>query len=510
MATIPRLDVNVPLSGGPTSRVDNSVASQQASGVGIGTQLTGLGNELSDAAIKRQAQVNQINVANAMATTMSGLMDKQTEVLQRKGINALATGATRDTPAIPSASDDFAQYSANTYKSAIDSLDNDTQKQKFTEWYQTQQPAMHNTVVKWQDQQQTIAQSDSNKAQMGTNSLLFKSSILNGDYNTASTAIRNGVSMSQQMGSLMGIPADAQSLQNNQYIYSTMADTVKDLINSNRFQDASNVVNYYKAHLTIDQVSTLNSAIQKSYAPILSRQIAMKAMQDNGNDAFKAKQSIPIDSPYYDQINKDITGIRQDLSVEQAQIEKQQKIQMNKDILGLGSVQDAIDYTNNAVSAGLMTAAEAQSIIDRQKQKGLASLDPNTKWAVGYETKPITSSGDTGLARDLGLMQEYQSRLTDSADVISPADQNKYDKAAHNLNNYWSISSGGSYDSQQQQSTTDEWNDAYQQTFSSAEVLAKRGLTKDQIMEKASPYLTKLGLDPATWEQQVDWKDIGL
>jgi hypothetical protein len=510
MAVIPRLDVNVPLSSGPTSRVDSSAASQQASGVGIGDQLAGLGGVLSEAAIKKQAQVNQINVANAMTNTMQVLMDKQTEVLQRKGVNALGTAATRDNPATPSASDDFAQFSSNTYKSALDSLDNDTQKQKFTQWYQSQQPAMHNTVVKWQDQQATIAQSDSNKAQMNMNSLLFKSSILNGDYNTASTAIRNGLSMSQQMGSLMGIPQDAQSLQDNQYFYNTMADTVKDLINSNQFQNASNVVNYYKAHLTGDQVATLNGAIQKSYAPVMSRERAALAMQQNNNDVLKAKRSIPITDPNYDQITKNIASMGADIKVEQAAQEKQAKIEMNRNILRLNSVDDAVSYTTKMVDAGLMTADTANAIVKRQQEKSKASLDPKTNWAVGYDSKPITSSGQTGLERDGALIKEYQARLTDPADVISPSEQTKYDKAASNLNTYWNISSGGTYNQKDQQDTTDEWTAGYNQTFKAAEYLAQHGMTKDQIIEKATPTLEKMGIDVDTWANQVDWESIGL
>lgn len=509
MPTIPTIQPDVQVSEGSGYRF-NMPQSPDMYGSNVGTALQGLGEQASQAAIDAQAKLNQISVSNAMSSATNNLLSSQTAQLQKHGINVLGSPATKTNPEVLSAGDQFANDADKTYKDTMDGFTNNVQKQQFEQWYNSQYPTMLNKVLEHQGQQIQIAQKDSNESQMQMNSQLFKSSILNNDMNTASTAIRNGLSMSQQMGVLMGIPSDAQAEQDNQYFYKTMADTVGELIKDNRFQDAAKVVYYYKNHLSGDQADTSNSAITKSYAPVLSRQIAIKAMQDNGNDVLRAKQSIPIDSPNYEMVTKDIASIGSDLQVEQAKIKKQQEIEMNQKILRLGSVEEATNFTQQMVSAGLMTAATAEAVIERQKKLAKASLDPKTNWAVNYETKPITSSGQTGLERDTALAKEYTSRLSDPADVISTADQNKYDKAASNLNTYWGISSGGSYNQQDQQETTDNWTQAYNATFKAAEMLAQKGKTKDEIIAAATPTLNKLGMNVDDWTNQVEWSGIGL
>ena len=163
MPTLPTVEPDIQVSEGPSYRQNIPVSAQEMGG-NVGTALSGLAEQINNAAVNAQASLNQISVANAISTAQHDMLASKNSQLQKKGINALGSPATANSDAVLSSADQFAQDSSNIFNTNMDALSNSIQKNKFKEWYDTQYPTMYNEVLANQGQQLTIAKQDSLKS----------------------------------------------------------------------------------------------------------------------------------------------------------------------------------------------------------------------------------------------------------------------------------------------------------------------------------------------------------
>lgn len=267
MAQVPTYQAGVTMAPGSGFRASRAV--QPGTGqAAIGESLQSAGAALNDYAINQQVKINQITTANATAAAAESLTQVQNQALARMGANALATAATKDKPATQSASQDFQQAAQQSYKSTLDSLDNDVQRQKFQEWYNATVPMMNAAVMKHENEQVSIAHKASQEGLLATTADAFRSSILMGNYDQASVALKSGLTLSNDMGTAQGLPDEANKQNEKVWVYKQIDGTVDQLLTDQRPGDAQKMVEYYKAHLPADLVDSLSAKIKPQITKI--------------------------------------------------------------------------------------------------------------------------------------------------------------------------------------------------------------------------------------------------
>jgi hypothetical protein len=267
MPTVPVYNRQVQQQTLPSFRVQPT-ANEDTFGAGLGRTVSAIGDEAFKVAQQEQAKLNQIAVANAMANTQKTLLPLQNDLLSKQGTNALGTAETKDSPARPAISQDFQSQSNSIYQNTLDSLSNDTQKNNYKMMYQSMYPGMYQSVLNHEKKQIEVAHTAANESQLNASSESFTSNVLMGNYAQANTSLRAGITLSDSMGSINGIPKEMQEENHKKYIYGNIGKTVDILLANNRPEDAKKLVDYYGDKLPESQKSInmakINPSLEKN------------------------------------------------------------------------------------------------------------------------------------------------------------------------------------------------------------------------------------------------------
>ena len=109
--------------------------------------------------------------------------------------------------------------------------------------------------------------------------------------------------------------------------------------------------------------------------------------------------------------------------------------------------------------------------------------------------------------KDLALMEEYNNRAMDSADEITPAQQQKYDKAARHLNDYYAWANPNYHTRDYKQDYSN--NQEYKQMLSDIEYMAERGASKNEITEYVQEIAKENGFDEQYILDTIMWDKLG-
>lgn len=109
--------------------------------------------------------------------------------------------------------------------------------------------------------------------------------------------------------------------------------------------------------------------------------------------------------------------------------------------------------------------------------------------------------------KDLALMEEYNNRVMDSADEITPAQQQKYDKAARHLNDYYAWANPNYHTRDYKQDYSN--NQEYKQMLSDIEYMAERGASKNEITEYVQEIAKENGFDEQYILDTIMWDKLG-
>lgn len=109
--------------------------------------------------------------------------------------------------------------------------------------------------------------------------------------------------------------------------------------------------------------------------------------------------------------------------------------------------------------------------------------------------------------KDLTLMEEYNNRVMDSTDEITPAQQRMYNRAAVKLNDYyaWANHNYQTRDYKQDYSNNQE----YEQMLSDIEYMAERGASKNEITEYVQDIAKENGFDEQYILDTIMWDKLG-
>ena len=278
MAQVPVLDSNVNLSTGSGFRA--APVADTSGDAKLGQAFQGAGEALNEYAIAQQAKINQIQVADASATAQQTLSGLQSQLLNQRGVNALGKPATDKSEAIPSVTEDFQSQSRALYQSTMDNLTNDVQRNQFRQWYNSTVPAMETAVQRHQLVQTDVAHKASLDAMMTSTADAFKSSIINGDYNQASTAMKTGLGLATQMSAITGDPVEKIASDQKNFVYNTINQVTDQLLQDQRPDAAMKTVDYYKSHLPSDLVDALKAKIQPQALKVQSQSYVNDLISD--------------------------------------------------------------------------------------------------------------------------------------------------------------------------------------------------------------------------------------
>lgn len=109
--------------------------------------------------------------------------------------------------------------------------------------------------------------------------------------------------------------------------------------------------------------------------------------------------------------------------------------------------------------------------------------------------------------KDLTLMEEYNNRVMDSTDEITPAQQRMYNRAAVKLNDYyaWANHNYQTRDYKQDYSNNQE----YEQMLSDIEYMAERGASKNEITKYVQDIAKENGFDEQYILNTIMWDKLG-
>lgn len=260
MSTIPTVEPNVSLIEGVGNRFTNN-ATPDSFGAGVGKELQDLGTVANAFAIQTQTKINQIAVMKAQTELMKGLQENQLEQLNKQGENALGRPATDTQTPIPSAIEAFGEYSQKAFDETMGTLTNNLQKQKLQEWYQANQPGMLLKVMEHQGKQLDAVHLQTWKDNIAANTDSFAGFAVNGDFLSADQSIRNVEEASKTMGAWRGLSADSQKQQDQSFVNEMVDKAVDQLIKANRSQEAYQLVERYKNHLSPDAIEVQRQKI---------------------------------------------------------------------------------------------------------------------------------------------------------------------------------------------------------------------------------------------------------
>lgn len=267
MPTVPTYSRSVQQQSLPSFRAQPT-ANADTFGAGLGRTVSDIGDVAFKIAQQEQAKINQISVANAISSTQKSLLPLQNDSISKQGINALGTAKTKDSPATPGISENFRNQSNDIYRTTFDSLTNDTQKTQYKQWYDSTIIGMNQSVINHEKKQIEVAHIAANESQLNASSEAFTSNVLLGNYAQANTSLRSGISLSDSIGSINGVPKEMQEENHKKYIYGNIGKTVDILIANNRPEDAKKLVDYYGDKLPESQKSInmakINPSLEKN------------------------------------------------------------------------------------------------------------------------------------------------------------------------------------------------------------------------------------------------------
>lgn len=278
MAQVPVLSSNVNLSTGSGFRA--TPLSEYSGSQKLGQSMQTAGEELNTFAIEQQAKINQIQVADASAQAQQTLTNLQTQLLNQRGVNALGKPATDKSEAVPSVTEAFQKQASDLYQSTMDGLTNDVQRNNFHEWYNSTVPSMAAAVQKHQLVQTDVAHKASLDSMMTSTADTFKSAIINGDYNQASMAMKNGLNLTSQMSAVTGAPTEQIASDQKNFVYNTINQVTDQLIQDQRPEDAVKAIDYYKAHLPSDLVDALKAKVQPQITKVQAQSFVNDLISD--------------------------------------------------------------------------------------------------------------------------------------------------------------------------------------------------------------------------------------
>ena len=159
---------------------------------------------------------------------------------------------------------------------------------------------------------------------------------------------------------------------------------------------------------------------------------------------------------------------------------------------------EAVDMINNSD----LDSEEKIELIAAQRRVRNPS---NYMTTADAEMWKYVNSGNYN--KDLTLMEEYNNRVMDSTDEITPAQQRMYNRAAVKLNDYyaWANHNYQTRDYKQDYSNNQE----YEQMLSDIEYMAERGASKNEITEYVQDIAKENGFDEQYILDTIMWDKLG-
>jgi hypothetical protein len=159
---------------------------------------------------------------------------------------------------------------------------------------------------------------------------------------------------------------------------------------------------------------------------------------------------------------------------------------------------EAVDMINNSD----LDSEEKIKLIAAQRRVRNPS---NYMTTADAEMWKYVNSGNYN--KDLTLMEEYNNRVMDSTDEITPAQQRMYNRAAVKLNDYyaWANHNYQTRDYKQDYSNSQE----YEQMLSDIEYMAERGASKNEITEYVQDIAKENGFDEQYILDTIMWDKLG-
>lgn len=159
---------------------------------------------------------------------------------------------------------------------------------------------------------------------------------------------------------------------------------------------------------------------------------------------------------------------------------------------------EAVDMINNSD----LDSEEKIKLIAAQRRVRNPS---NYMTTADAEMWKYVNSGNYN--KDLTLMEEYNNRVMDSTDEITPAQQRMYNRAAVKLNDYyaWANHNYQTRDYKQDYSNNQE----YEQMLSDIEYMAERGASKNEITEYVQDIAKENGFDEQYILDTIMWDKLG-
>lgn len=159
---------------------------------------------------------------------------------------------------------------------------------------------------------------------------------------------------------------------------------------------------------------------------------------------------------------------------------------------------EAVDMINNSD----LDSEEKIKLIAAQRRVRNPS---NYMTTADAEIWKYVNSGNYN--KDLTLMEEYNNRVMDSTDEITPAQQRMYNRAAVKLNDYyaWANHNYQTRDYKQDYSNNQE----YEQMLSDIEYMAERGASKNEITKYVQDIAKENGFDEQYILDTIMWDKLG-
>lgn len=159
---------------------------------------------------------------------------------------------------------------------------------------------------------------------------------------------------------------------------------------------------------------------------------------------------------------------------------------------------EAVDMINNSD----LDSEEKIKLIAAQRRVRNPS---NYMTTADAEMWKYVNSGNYN--KDLTLMEEYNNRVMDSTDEITPAQQRMYNRAAVKLNDYyaWANHDYQTRDYKQDYSNNQE----YEQMLSDIEYMAERGASKNEITKYVQDIAKENGFDEQYILDTIMWDKLG-
>lgn len=159
---------------------------------------------------------------------------------------------------------------------------------------------------------------------------------------------------------------------------------------------------------------------------------------------------------------------------------------------------EAVDMINNSD----LDSEEKIKLISAQRRVRNPS---NYMTTADAEMWKYVNSGNYN--KDLTLMEEYNNRVMDSTDEITPAQQRMYNRAAVKLNDYyaWANHNYQTRDYKQDYSNNQE----YEQMLSDIEYMAERGASKNEITKYVQDIAKENGFDEQYILDTIMWDKLG-